>query len=747
MAEKLPLFSDPHKLPTLIKGEIERIIYIDPEEEYGVVSVRSDQVEGNLIAVGSFINPIPGEIVEMEGVWMEHPKYGLRFEVSSYKVDMPVSKQGIERYFSSSFMRGIGPVMAKRIVDRFGKDSLRILDCEIERLKEIEGIGNKRLEMIKRAWNEHKDIKDIAIFLQSYGISNTYAQKIYKRYGKEAKEILKKNPYVLSLDIRGIGFHKADQIAKKMGFDDTHPKRIEAGIVHILRSITDEGHLYLPLDMLIEDAKRLLSVEIDAIEDAILRLKEAEEIVLDQGVEGERIIYLRYLYLIENGLAYHLKRIKEGSFRLPIPDFEKIEGFIESEMDLTFSSRQLDAIRMALKEKVMIITGGPGTGKTTIIRTLVKLFLAIRAKVSLAAPTGRAAKRMEEATSYEAKTIHRLLEFHPQRGGPMRDHKRPLDSDVLILDEVSMIDTLLMMQLLRAIKDTSKLIMVGDSNQLPSVGPGNVLKDLIESKIIPTVELNEIFRQARESRIVINAHRINQGLMPYLRSSRKDISDFYFIEKESPEEILSLILRLIKDRIPRRFHLDPMEEIQVITPMHKGVVGTENLNRVIQELLNPQRGEEIRRGKYCFRVGDKVMQIRNNYEKGVFNGDIGRIVAIDRELQLVVVKFDFQEIPYHLSELDELTLSYAISVHKSQGSEYRSVIVPLSSEHYIMLQRNLLYTALTRAKELAIIIGTKRNLAICVKNNRVQKRFTMLKERLKGSMPFQEAPLFDPSPL
>ena len=706
-----------------IRGQIERITFFSDEDGFTIAKVRVAGQKDLITVVGYLLSPNPGEILYMKGKWVKHPRYGDQFKIISYKTAMPAGAYGIEKYLSSGLVKGIGPVMAKRIVKKFGKDTLDIIETEIDRLKEVDGIGEKRISMIKKAWDDQKEIRDIMLFLQEHEISPSYATKIYKRYRDKSIEVIKENPYRLAMDIFGIGFITADRIAAKLGFPKDSELRTMSGIIYVLQQIADEGHVYYPKDELTERCKKVLDVGEEVIESALNRLESEGKVARENDA-----IYLSQFYICETGVAKRLIRLMEAPKSIRKIDTEKAIEWVQQGLSIKLTERQKDAIRAVSENKVLIITGGPGTGKTMIINAIIKIFSKIGANILLAAPTGRASKRMSETSGYKSQTIHRLLEYSPEKGDFKRDEKHPLKCDLLILDEVSMIDIVLMHHLMKAVPLNATLILVGDVNQLPSVGPGSVLRDMITSEIFPVVELNEIFRQARESLIIVNAHRINTGQFPIFKSSKKE-PDFYFIEEEDPEKGLAIILDLVKRRIPKRFGFDPINDIQVISPMNKGIIGAESLNERLQQALNTSN-EGILRGTKRFNVKDKVMQIRNNYEKGVFNGDIGRIIKIDQENQEVLISFDTGIVQYDYSELDEISLAYAISVHKAQGSEYPAVVLPIFIQHYVLLQRNLIYTAVTRGKRLVIVVGTKKAFMIGIKNNKIQRRYTRLDKRL-----------------
>lgn len=721
-----------------LEGQIERITYSNEETGYTVAKLNVRGYPDTVTVVGDIIAPNPGEILTVRGAWTNHPKFGRQFRVSSHSIKVPATVHGIKKYLGSGLIKGIGPVMALRIVEKFGEKTLEVIENRTDKLGKIEGIGPKRIEMIKEAWKDQKEIRDLMIFLQAHGVGSGYAAKIFKRYGQSSISVLTRNPYTLATDIFGIGFNTADKIAGKLGFEKSVPVRVEAGIFYVMNQLADEGHVYYPYEPLIEKCGEILEVDQDVMIKAFGSVTYEGKIVMEdmhEDLEGfvpnKKAVYLARFHVSETGIAQHLTRLNRSKKDIPEIDVDKAVQWVQGKIRLSLAQKQVAAVKKAISDKIMVITGGPGTGKTTIINAVIKIYSVRRTKIFLAAPTGRASKRMSEATGYPARTIHRMLEFSLQKGGFQRNQDNPLDVDVLILDEASMIDTILMYHLLKAVPDKATLIMVGDVNQLPSVGAGSVLKEIIRSETISVVELDEIFRQAGESRIIVNAHRINKGLIPDLRQDRESLEDFYFIEQEDPQQVLNMITELLCNRIPRRFKLDPLDDIQVLSPMHKGIIGTGSLNQRLQEVLNPSK-TMITKGERTFRLKDKVMQIRNNYEKEVFNGDIGRIMSIDPENLEVIVSFDGMPVPYDFSELDEIILAYAISVHKSQGSEYPAVIIPILSQHFLLLQRNLIYTAVTRGKNLVVLVGSKKALAMGIKNDRIVRRYTYLAERLRS---------------
>ncbi len=717
-----------------LSGQIERITYTNEKTGYIVARVKVKGMKNPVTVVGNLMSPSPGETFTMKGEWIKHPKFGDQFAVSEFISMIPEDAAGVERYLGSGMIKGLGPVMAKRIVKKFGEKALSVIENETDKLQKVEGIGKKRIAEIKKAWDEQKSIRSIMLFLYAHGVGSGYAIKIFKTYGDRSVAVLKENPYRLVSDIIGIGFLTADKIAQKFGFLKNSDERIEAGISYILSELAEEGHVYYPYKLLVEKCAEVLDVAGDAIKSRIDVVALSGKIVIEdiENGQGESektkgVFLLKYHYC-ETGIAKCLKLIVDspGPFKSAISD-KSIE-WVQKRMAIKLAEKQIEAIRCALGSKVMVITGGPGTGKTTIVNSILKISQNLKLKALLAAPTGRAAKRMSEATEHEAKTIHRTLEFNFEKGGFTRNENNPVDCDLLIVDEASMIDTILMFGLLRAVPSGAALILVGDVNQLPSVGAGNVLNDIITSGVFSVVVLSEIFRQAKKSRIVINAHRINSGQMPFLRSDDNE-SDYYFIEQDNPKKAVEIIRELVAQRIPKRFGFDPFYDIQVLTPMHKGELGVSNLNKVLQEALNPGEASFSSQERN-YKVGDKVMQIKNNYDKDVYNGDIGRITSIDSKEQNVTVSFENRLVKYDFYEIDELMLSYAVSVHKSQGSEYPAVVIPVHTQHYILLQRNLIYTALTRGRKLVVMVGAKKALAIGINNSKTQKRYTYLKNRL-----------------
>ena len=717
---------------TIIHGLLEKISYHNEVSDFVVAKLREKDKRELTTIVGNLSGINPGESLKLTGQWVHNKKFGEQFRVETFEVAIPATLLGIQKYLASGLIKGIGPIMSERIVEKFGLDTLEVIEKKPERLSEVEGIGSKRISMIRKTWEEQKEIKEIMIFLQGHGVSASYSAKIYKQYGNQSIEVVRENPYRLAHDLYGTGFVTADKIAQNLGIDRNSLIRAKAGLIYVLNQLTEEGHVYYPENQLIHKAKEILHVDEEIIIQAVRLLSKEKEIFLeDLHVEGNlRATYLPLFYTAETGVAQGLINLKESPSKIRPIQPEKAIEWVQQKLNIELARGQEEAVLLAANSKVLVITGGPGTGKTTIITAILRIFQQLKLRILLAAPTGRAAKRMNEATGWEAKTIHRLLEYSPHKGGFKKDQDDPLEADVVIIDEASMVDTLLMYHLLKAVPPHAHLILVGDVDQLPSVGPGNVLKDIIKSGKFTVVMLTEIFRQARESMIVVNAHRVNQGQLPFLKEvGEAGEADFQFIQEEDPEKILQVILSLCTEKIPGQFTYHPLREIQVLTPMHKGTIGVTNLNIELQKKLNPGPSG-ITRGTWNFKPGDKVMQIVNNYDKDVFNGDIGWISRIDPEEREVVIDFNGRAVPYDYSDLDEVVLAYAVSVHKSQGSEYPVVILPVVTQHYLLLQRNLIYTGITRAKKRMVLIGTKKALAMAIRNNKPQRRYTFLSERL-----------------
>lgn len=733
----------PQHFTVKIRGVVERITYQNPENGYTVLKCAVKSYKELVTVIGSLLDVNVGSVLLIYGNWKVDSRYGRQFAAESWEETLPATVFGIEKYLGSGLIKGVGPKYAKKIVAQFGTETLEVIETDISRLQEVDGIGKKRIKMIRDSWERQKEIKNVMLFLQDHGVSTSFAAKIYRQYGNESLDKMKENPFQMADDIWGIGFKTADGIAQKLGFAKEAYVRLRSGIMYTLSNLADEGHVFAYQKQLIAKAAELLEAEESSI------VMTLDQMIMDKDLICETVdyntdqaemkaIYLPAFYYAEAGVAGKLKRLaqapaadrlwhalmdarqKTGNESLSI-DVSKIQEKVHMEYD----EIQADAIRKAAVSKVMVLTGGPGTGKTTTTQGIIAAYRSFGLKILLAAPTGRAAKRMTEATGLEAKTIHRLLECKPPEGY-QKNEDNPLEGDVLIIDECSMIDMILMNALLKAIPEGMRLILVGDIDQLPSVGAGNVLRDIIDSGMFPVVRLTRIFRQAQSSRIIMNAHAINEGKFPDISNGKN--TDFFYIEKEDPEEAVQEIVRLVKNNLPR-YYKTPWNHIQVLTPMQKGIVGAANLNLALQEALNPQ-GDGLRRGGYLFRAGDKVMQIRNNYEKEIFNGDIGTVESVDLQERMLKVNFDQHIIEYEASELDELVHAYATTIHKAQGSEYPIVVMPVLMNHYVMLQRNLIYTGITRAKKVLVIVGTRKTLSYAVRNVTVTKRNTFLKERL-----------------
>jgi exodeoxyribonuclease V alpha subunit len=707
-----------------IRGTLENIIYINEDSGFVVASVLAEGEGDELITVvGNLPTANVGEYLAMRGRWVIHQDYGRQFRIDTYEPLLPPTLVGMKKYLGSGLIKGVGPVFAERIVNIFGERAFEVIEERPEELMKVPGIGETRVERIRQAWQEQREIKNLMVFLQSHGVSVGLGVRIYKRYGNAAVNVIRENPYQLAEDVWGIGFKTADKIAQNLGIAPDAPGRLQSGIEYALHRKSDEGHVYVPKDELLASAAELLGVDAMVLPPALEALIGKRRAVSD----AERV-YLAPLYFAEMGVANRLRLLLNTP---PVPHnpdaLAKHLSGIECELGITFAENQRNAVVVAVGNAVLCLTGGPGTGKTTTVRGILALFRRLGMRVALAAPTGRAAKRMAELTGEEAKTIHRLLGFSPLEGGFTVNAENPLDVDALIVDEMSMVDIVLLHNLLKAVRTGAHVVFVGDVDQLPSVGPGNALKDIIASGTVPVVALTEIFRQARNSLIITNAHRINRGDRPVL-SGDKD-RDFFFIESEEPEAARDVILELCSKRLPQHYGFDPMRDIQVLTPMRRGFLGAEQLNDRLQKALNPH-GNPLPRGGRDFRIGDRVMQIVNNYEKDVFNGDIGRIAAVEPVEGSLTVAFPDKSVAYDLLDLSELVLAYAVTVHKSQGSEYPAVVLALHTQHYLMLQRNLLYTAVTRAKRLVVIVGTKRALDIAVRNDRVARRYSALTDRL-----------------
>ncbi len=714
-----------------VTASVDRIVFHNAENGYTVLRLSIPKTKDMLTAVGHFSDPQVGVQLKIVGKWVQNARFGRQLHMESYEEVLPASTEGIRLYLASGLLKGVGPHMAGKIVDAFGTETIRILDEDPQKLLKVSGIGKKSYENIVNGWAAHRGVRELMIFLQPYGITANYAIRIYKHYGAEALAIVKENPYRMAMDIRGIGFVSADKAAQKLGFSKDSPLRAEAGLLYTLSKCCDNGHVYMPQEQLVTKTSEELEIPHDMVEGAIVSIQRQERIIVEE-MEGELGVFLSRYHHYESKISFYLKRILNSPKSVRIEDASALVQKVLESLTITLAPEQEEAIFTATRSKIMVLTGGPGTGKTTIINAIIKLFQMVNAKILLAAPTGRAAKRMAEATNREAKTIHRLLEYNPGEDGFARNEDNPLACSLLIVDEVSMMDTMLFYHLLKATPLGSTLIFVGDVCQLPSVGSGNVLKDIIASQVLPVAELSEIFRQSAESEIIRNAHFINSGQMPSLEVNKNTLSDFYFIHESDPQIAANMVMELVRNNIPRRFGFDPLEDVQVLTPMHKGSVGSENMNLLLQTALITDKERKITRGEKVFYLGDKVMQIRNNYDKDVYNGDIGRIVVLDAKERTLTVRFDERNVTYNFDELDEIVLAYAISIHKSQGSEYPAVIIPLMTQHYMLLQRNLVYTGVTRGKKLVVLVGESKALSMAVKNNKTQKRFTRLCQRLQA---------------
>jgi exodeoxyribonuclease V alpha subunit len=715
----------------VLAGLVERVTYHNTENGFCVLRARARGYRDTVTVVGHAAAISAGEWIMASGQWVNDRTHGQQFKARFLRTSAPTSADGIEKYLSSGMIRGVGPVYAEKLVRAFGEKVFDIIESTPDRLREVDGIGPVRAASILAAWAEQKAVREIMVFLHSHGVSTARAVRIFKTYGADAIEVMTDNPYRLARDIRGIGFKTADAIAMKLGIEKTAMVRVRAGISYALTEAMDEGHCGLPTDELVPLAERLLEVPQQLIRTA-LELELQEGTVIADQVGETPCIFLAGLHRAERTIAHRLIRLANGTLPWPWIDADKALPWVEKHVGLALAESQVAAIRLALMSKVLVMTGGPGVGKTTIVKAILRILAAKGTDILLCAPTGRAAKRMTEATGFDARTMHRLLEVDPKSGGFRRGEDNPLDCDLLVLDEASMVDVMLMQALLRALPDKAALLIVGDIDQLPSVGPGQVLADIISSGAVPVVRLTEVFRQAAKSRIITSAHRINQGLMPDLSSPGTD-SDFYFVQVDDPATAVTRIIELAKTRIPKRFGLNPIRDIQVLCPMNRGGVGARSLNIELQAALNPAGDRRVERFGWTFAPGDKVMQIENDYEKEVYNGDIGTIDNVDPDAGELTVTFDNRSVTYRFGELDMLVPAYAATIHKSQGSEYPAVIIPVLTQHYAMLQRNLLYTGVTRGKRLVVVVGQKKAIAIAVRNVSGRRRWSKLAEWLRPS--------------
>ena len=707
---------------------VERITYQNPDNGYSVIKCRAKGYSDLVTVVGLMPETHVGAVLSLDGSWKVDPKYGRQFTAEKFEETLPATVYGIEKYLGSGLIKGIGPKFARKIVQQFGKDTLDVIEENPDALIDVPGIGRLRVNRIKESWAEQKEIKNIMLFLQSHDVSTSHATKIYKTYGTESIQVVQENPYRLADDIWGIGFRTADIIAGKMGYGTERFARLRSGIMYALNQLADEGHCYGTREQVLKAATVLLSVDEALLVMTLDEMVRQRDVIIETEDESEAI-YLQPFYFSETGTAKRLASILRGtrSFRIQT---EGLLDRVQKKTGMQYDEIQQQAILAAVQNKVLVLTGGPGTGKTTTTMGIIAAYREAGARILLAAPTGRAAKRLSETTGMEAKTIHRLLEVKPPEGYE-RNQENPLEGDVLIVDECSMIDLMLMYNLLKAIPDDMTLILVGDVDQLPSVGAGNVLSDIITSGCVPVIKLERIFRQAQGSRIIMNAHRINKGHAIDISGGRN--SDFFFAAKATPEEAADIIVKYVTENLPRYYQADPIRDIQVLTPMQRGVIGAMNLNQRLQEALNPTR-TLLRRGGTEYRLHDKVMQIRNNYTKEVYNGDIGFITNVDMEERELTVSFEGRDVTYDATELDELILSYACTIHKSQGSEYPIVVMPFMMTHYIMLQRNLLYTGVTRAKKILVLVGEKKAISYAIRNNKAVERNTRLSVRIQRVM-------------
>ena len=715
----------------VLAGLVERVTFHSPDNGFCVLRVKARGKRELVTVTGSAASVQPGEHIHASGRWNNHRTHGLEFKAAFLKVMPPTSLEGIERYLGSGMIKGIGPVYGKKLVKAFAEAVFDVIEHSPGRLQEVEGIGPIRAKRIAAGWADQKAIREIMLFLQTHGVSTARAVRIYKTYGTDAVPLVSENPYRLARDIRGIGFKTADQIAEKLGIEKTSMIRARAGISYALMEAVGDGHCALPEDDLLGLAEQLLEIPKPQLAEA-LALELHDAILVADTIGDRRCIFLGHLWRAEQTIAGRLATLSTGKTPWPAIDAGKAIPWVEAKLGVTLADSQRQAVAMALASKVMVITGGPGVGKTTIVKSILRIVTAKDTEVALAAPTGRAAKRLSESTGMEAKTIHRLLEFDPKGGGFKRSEDNTLECDLLVVDETSMVDVPLMASLLRAVPEHAALIVVGDVDQLPSVGPGQVLADIIASGALPVARLTEIFRQVATSRIITNAHAVNQGRMPELSPPRTGDTDFYFVGAVDPEQAVPKIVEVVKNRIARRFHLDPIRDIQVLCPMQRGAVGARSLNVELQQALNPSQPDapKVERFGYTYRVGDKVMQMENDYEKEVFNGDIGFVSAIDTDATDIVIDFDGRQVTYGFGELDEVALCYASTIHKSQGSEYPAVVIPVMTQHYMMLERNLLYTGITRGRKLVVLVGQKKAVAMAVRGVKDRRRWSKLRERL-----------------
>lgn len=714
-----------------LSGFVERVTFHSEESGFCVLRVKVKGMRDLATVVGTLAEVRAGEWLQAEGAWKIDPRHGQQFAATTLRTAPPNTLEGIEKYLASGMIKGIGPHFAKQMVAKFGLNVFDVIEKSPNRLREVDGIGEGRKELITAAWHDQKAVRQIMVFLQGHGVSTSRAFRIYKTYGDAAIEKVKANPYNLARDIWGIGFKTADSIAESLGVDKESAFRAQAGVEYVLQEVTGEGHCAYPRDKLVETAAKMLEIRQEIVEQAVETIL-AEGRLRQEDCDGQPIVYLSWMHEAERRLAMHLLEQCRGTHPCPGIDAAKAIEWVEARIGLTLADGQRDAVKLALASKVLVITGGPGTGKTTLVNAILKIYQAKQRQVVLCAPTGRAAKRLSETSGCQAKTIHRLLEVDPANGQFKHDGRNPLEGDIFVIDETSMVDLMLAHHTIQAIPPQAGLLIVGDVDQLPSVGPGNVLRDIIDSGAVPVCRLTQVFRQAAQSAIITNAHRVNQGELPVFPKGKvpdPSTTDCYFIQADEPQRAVELVLKLVRESIPQRFGFHPLNDVQVLAPMHRGDLGARNLNLVLQSSLNPA-GPAVQRFGWTFRVGDKVMQQVNDYDKDVFNGDIGRIESITEADQELLIRFEDRLVKYEFQELDELNLSYACTIHKSQGSEYPAVIVPIHTQHYMLLQRNLLYTAITRAKKLLVLVGSYKAIAMAVKRAEAGKRITMLKQRL-----------------
>jgi exodeoxyribonuclease V alpha subunit len=716
-----------------LAGTVDRVTFHNEENGFSVLRVQARGRRELVTVVGYAATISPGEFVHAEGAWVNDRVHGLQFSARVLKAAAPSTVEGIEKYLGSGLVKGIGPHFAGRLVSAFGASVFDVIDDTPERLQSVEGIGRVRARRIVDAWREQRAVRDIMVFLHSHGVGTSRAVRIFKTYGPEAIALISENPYRLAADIRGIGFLTADRIAGTLGIEKTAMIRARAGVGYTLWEATNDGHCGLPLSDLLQTTSKLLDIP-ETLADEALRLEFAAGAVVEDAVDGRPCVFLASLHAAELAIAARVRSLAAGQVAWKPIDAGRALPWVEARLAISLAAMQAEALRLAVSSKFLVITGGPGVGKTTLLNAVLAVVGVRGPRFALGAPTGRAAKRLSEATGLPAKTIHRLLEVDPRTGGFKRQESRPLDCDLLVVDEMSMVDVPLMHALLRAVPPHAAVILVGDVDQLPSVGPGQVLADIIDSKAVPVVRLTEVFRQAGASRIIVNAHRINHGEMPDTSAGRE--SDFHFIEIDTPEEGAARLLQVVSERIPARFGLDPVRDVQVLCPMNRGALGARALNAALQQLLNPGREPKVERFGSTFAPGDKVMQIENDYDKDVYNGDLGFVTAIDPDAGEMTVDFDGRPVLYDFSDLDRLVLAYATTIHKAQGSEYPAVVIPLATQHYPMLQRNLLYTAVTRGRRLVVIVGQPKALAMAVAGRQARRRWTRLRECLAaGSWP------------